>query len=316
MEIETGRAEFLDRWIHAGKGGECRSSRYHCAVASYQIRTFGDPVLTQRASEIEDIDSNVVGLAEAMLETMHEAAGVGLAAPQVGVQKRLFVYELNESEPIVVVNPAIVETRGEWEYEEGCLSIPGLVFPDREAQGDPHDRMGSRRQRDLHRGRRARGPLPATRARPPRRPPHAGDPRQGSAQGGHAGAAETGRGGRELVLRLAFLGSPEAAAVSLQALCDSGHDVAVVVTGRDKRRGREEAPSPTPVKRLAASLGLPVSHEVADVTSLNAELGVVVAFGRIIKPDVLARLAMVNAPLLAAAPLAWRRPSGAGDPCR
>jgi methionyl-tRNA formyltransferase len=70
--------------------------------------------------------------------------------------------------------------------------------------------------------------------------------------------------------------------------------VALVVTGADKRRGREQAPSPTPVKRLAASLRLPVSHKVADVTSVDAELGVVVAFGRIIKPDVLARLEMVN----------------------
>ena len=61
---------------------------------------------------------------------MRAAAGLGLAAPQVGVQKRLFVYQMGEDEgPKVIVNPVITESRGEWEFEEGCLSIPGLYFP-------------------------------------------------------------------------------------------------------------------------------------------------------------------------------------------
>jgi peptide deformylase len=98
-------------------------------VASYQIRTFGDPVLTQRATEVVDVDAQLVRLVEGMVETMHEAHGVGLAAPQVGVQKRLFVYEMADRPAVTVVNPTIVESRGEWEYEEGCLSIPGLYFP-------------------------------------------------------------------------------------------------------------------------------------------------------------------------------------------
>jgi methionyl-tRNA formyltransferase len=70
--------------------------------------------------------------------------------------------------------------------------------------------------------------------------------------------------------------------------------VAIVVTAADKRRGRNQLPSPTPVKEAALSMGLAVSHLVGDVTAVRAELGVVVAFGRIIKPDVLARLPMVN----------------------
>jgi methionyl-tRNA formyltransferase len=70
--------------------------------------------------------------------------------------------------------------------------------------------------------------------------------------------------------------------------------VAIVVTAADKRRGRNQAPSPTPVKEAATSMGLAVSHMVGDVTAVGAELGIVVAFGRIIKPDVLARLPMVN----------------------
>jgi peptide deformylase len=98
-------------------------------VAPYEIRVFGDPVLTQRASEVTDIDGRLVKLAEDMFQTMHEANGLGLAAPQVGVQKRIFVYQLGEADPKTIVNPTIVESRGEWEHEEGCLSIPGLFFP-------------------------------------------------------------------------------------------------------------------------------------------------------------------------------------------
>ncbi len=78
-------------------------------------------------TEIENIDAKVAVLAETMIETMYEAPGVGLAANQVGVQKRLFVYDKGDG-PVVVVNPVIVETDGEWTYEEGCLSVPGLSW--------------------------------------------------------------------------------------------------------------------------------------------------------------------------------------------
>jgi methionyl-tRNA formyltransferase len=81
---------------------------------------------------------------------------------------------------------------------------------------------------------------------------------------------------------------------SLRALHGAGHDIAIVVTGADRRRGRNQPPSASPVKVAALTLGLPVSHEVREVTAVGAELGVVVAFGRIVKPDVLAVLSMVN----------------------
>jgi peptide deformylase len=99
-------------------------------MAPYSIRVFGDPVLKQRAAEVTTIDGGLVRLSEDMIDTMRAAPGIGLAAPQVGVQKRLFVYQLDEDQPAaVVVNPVIDDARGEWEYEEGCLSIPGLYFP-------------------------------------------------------------------------------------------------------------------------------------------------------------------------------------------
>jgi len=82
-------------------------------------------VLGAATTEIENIDAKVKALAESMIETMHEAPGVGLAANQIGVQKRLFVYDKGDG-PHVVVNPVIVETSGEWVYDEGCLSVPGM----------------------------------------------------------------------------------------------------------------------------------------------------------------------------------------------
>jgi methionyl-tRNA formyltransferase len=90
------------------------------------------------------------------------------------------------------------------------------------------------------------------------------------------------------------LGTPEPAAVALRALADAGHEVALVVSRPDKRRGRQEAPRPSPVKATALELGLPVSDRADDAVAVGAELGVVVAFGRIIKRDVLDHLPLVN----------------------
>jgi methionyl-tRNA formyltransferase len=93
---------------------------------------------------------------------------------------------------------------------------------------------------------------------------------------------------------LVFLGSPPPAATALEALVTAGHDVRLVITRPDKRRGRGGATSPTPVKELAERHGIPVAHDPAGAKTAGAELGVVVAYGRIIKPDVLAALPMVN----------------------
>ena len=84
----------------------------------YDIRTFGDPVLTTTAAEVENIDGKLI-------QAMYKAPGIGLAAPQIGVQKQIFVYDI-DGEPITLINPKIVESRGEWTFDEGCLSIPGL----------------------------------------------------------------------------------------------------------------------------------------------------------------------------------------------
>jgi peptide deformylase len=103
-------------------------------VAKLEIRIFGDPVLRQRAHEVEDFDGRLVTLAQDMLDTMRDANGVGLAANQVGVLKRLFTWEVapEDEDPIggVVVNPVLLDSSAEVQHdEEGCLSFPGLFYP-------------------------------------------------------------------------------------------------------------------------------------------------------------------------------------------
>jgi peptide deformylase len=100
------------------------------SMSTHVIRVYGDPVLRQRAREVTEIDGRLATLVDDMVETMYAAPGVGLAAPQVGIQKRVFVYDLGDGDgPKVVVNPTVSESRGEWTYEEGCLSVPGLSWP-------------------------------------------------------------------------------------------------------------------------------------------------------------------------------------------
>jgi len=96
------------------------------------------------------------------------------------------------------------------------------------------------------------------------------------------------------IRRLVYLGTPEESVPFLEALGEAGFEVALAVTGADKRRGRRAGPTPSPVKASAQNLGIPVSSEADDVLGSDADLGVVVAFGQIIRPHILNRLAMVN----------------------
>src|SRR5665213_1772383 len=99
---------------------------------------------------------------------------------------------------------------------------------------------------------------------------------------------------RGAVIRLVFLGSPPVAARSLRTLHEAGHDIRCVVTQADRRRSRGGSLQGTAVKEVAAELGLPVTHRLADLLTIEADLGVVVAFGRIIPAAILAALPMVN----------------------
>jgi peptide deformylase len=95
---------------------------------TYEIRTFGDPSLLTQAATVTDIDGKLVHLVEGLFETLYQSdSGIGLAAPQVGVQRQIFVWDMGEK-PLVILNPKIIESDGEWVYSEGCLSIPGLYI--------------------------------------------------------------------------------------------------------------------------------------------------------------------------------------------
>ncbi|MBQ9065042.1 MAG: peptide deformylase [Blautia sp.] len=98
-------------------------------MALRTIRTEGDPVLEKICKPVKDITPRISQLIDDMLETMHDAGGVGLAAPQVGVLRRIAVIDVSEdgTDPVVLINPEIIEQSGEQTGDEGCLSVPGVA---------------------------------------------------------------------------------------------------------------------------------------------------------------------------------------------
>lgn len=96
-------------------------------MAIRNIRKMGDDVLRKSSKEIKEMTPRLQTLVDDMFETMYQAYGVGLAAPQVGILKRLVVIDTYEGQPLVLVNPKIIEKDGEQIGDEGCLSLPGKV---------------------------------------------------------------------------------------------------------------------------------------------------------------------------------------------
>ena len=93
-------------------------------MALRTIRLEGDPVLNKVCKEVKEVTPKIQTLIDDMLETMYDANGVGLAAPQVGILRRIVVIDVGEG-PIIMINPTIIETAGEQTGDEGCLSVPG-----------------------------------------------------------------------------------------------------------------------------------------------------------------------------------------------
>ncbi|MCR5255088.1 MAG: peptide deformylase [Acetatifactor sp.] len=94
-------------------------------MALRNIREMGDPILNKVCKEVKEITPRIKDLVEDMFETMYDAQGVGLAAPQVGILKRIAVVDVTGEDPLIFINPVILESDGEQEGSEGCLSIPG-----------------------------------------------------------------------------------------------------------------------------------------------------------------------------------------------
>ena len=94
-------------------------------MAVREIREMGDPILNKTCKEVKEVTDRTLELIDDMFETMYEANGVGLAAPQVGILKRIVVIDTTGEDPILMINPRIIETSGEQTGYEGCLSVPG-----------------------------------------------------------------------------------------------------------------------------------------------------------------------------------------------
>lgn len=117
-------------------------------MAIRNLRLEGDEILSKKSREVEVIDEKIQQLIDDMIETMHKYNGVGLAAVQVGILKRIVVIDLYDDKgPIVLINPVIIKTKGEQEVEEGCLSFPNqfakIVRP-AEVIAEYTDREGKR----------------------------------------------------------------------------------------------------------------------------------------------------------------------------
>lgn len=94
-------------------------------MALRKIREIGDDILNKKCKEVTEMTPRTRQLIEDMLDTMYEANGVGLAAPQVGILKRIVVIDTTGEDPYVLINPRILESSGEQTGQEGCLSVPG-----------------------------------------------------------------------------------------------------------------------------------------------------------------------------------------------
>ena len=213
------------------------------------------------------------------------------------MQKRFFVYDIGDG-PNVLFNPEIVEATGEWSYEEGCLSLPGLAFEIVRpkvvtVQGIDLDGNEVVVQGDellgrvfLHEIDHLDGVLMLDRL-------ERADRKRALRELREQGMGVKTPGGRRHALtrmRLVYLGTPAAAVPPLRALVAAGHEVALVVTQPDTRRSRGGRSDPSPVKQAATELGLPIATPVKareivdDVAASGAEAGVVVAFGQLL-PD-------------------------------
>ena len=230
-----------------------------------QIRVFGDPVLKTKAAPVDDVDGKANRLVAKMFDALYATDnGLALAAPQIGVQKQVVVWDFGD-DPLVVFNPEIVESDGEWVYDEGCLSIPGLyvemVRPKRvhvrgiDRDGNPVEWEADEVEARMfqHELDHLNGVLMFDRMTPEQRKEALAEYRRLQearvARAGPAAAVAPA-----LIARCAWsiLGTPELAVPPLRALVDAGHDVALVVTRVDRRRGRGGATSPSPVKAAGA----------------------------------------------------------------
>jgi methionyl-tRNA formyltransferase len=265
-------------------------------LAIHEIRRFGDPVLRKVSRPVPRVNNAVRKVLDDMLETMRNASGAGLAAPQIGVSKRLVVIDIGEG-PLFLVNPEIVSRSEETQTGiEGCLSLPGYVGEverplrvsvralDRDGHSVWVDGEGYLARALCHEIDHLDGILYSDRASTISEVKEE-EPEDGSRD----------EEGNEREIRAVFMGSPEFALPSLDELVSAGVKVELVVTQPDRPFGRKQELLATPVKRRAIELGIPVltservsePHIVEKILAIKPHFVIVVAFGQKLPKEIL-----------------------------
>lgn len=258
-------------------------------MALRKIRLQGDEVLAKVSRPVEKMTPRIHDLIGDMLETMYDAMGVGLAAPQVGMLKRIVVIDIGEG-PIVLINPEILETSGEQTGDEGCLSVPGMAGQvtrpnyvkvkalDEDMNEVEYEGEGLLARAFCHEIDHLDGHMYTELVE------------------GELHQVSYDEDESDNQMKIVFMGTPDFAVPSLHALTEAGYAVAAVVTQPDKPKGRGKTLLPTPVKEEAVMHDIPVyqpekvrnNPEFLEILKeINPEIIVVAAYGQIIPKEIL-----------------------------
>ena len=252
-------------------------------MALRTIRVQGDSVLTKKSRTVDKMTPRIGELITDMLDTMYDAMGVGLAAPQVGILKRIVVIDVGEG-PIVLINPEILETSGEQTGDEGCLSVPGMAGQVTRPNYVKVKALDVNMEEQILEGE---GLLARAFC-------HEIDHLDGKMY------TELVEGELHKVtydedMKIVYMGTPDFAVAPLAALVENGYEVEAVITQPDKPKGRGKTMMPTPVKEEALKHEIPVLQPVKvrdpefveKLKCLAPDIIVVAAFGQIIPKSIL-----------------------------
>ena len=258
-------------------------------MALRTIRVQGDSVLTKKSRTVDKMTPRIGELITDMLDTMYDAMGVGLAAPQVGILKRIVVIDVGEG-PIVLINPEILETDGEQTGDEGCLSVPGMAGQVTRPNYVKVKALDVNMNEQIYEGE---GLLARAFC-------HEIDHLDGKmytelVEGELHKVTYDEEDSRRDTMKIVYMGTPDFAVAPLAALAENGYEVEAVITQPDKPKGRGKTMMPTPVKEEALKHGIPVLQPVKvrdpefveKLKSLAPDIIIVAAFGQIIPKSIL-----------------------------
>ena len=258
-------------------------------MALRTIRVQGDSVLTKKSRTVDKMTPRIGELITDMLDTMYDAMGVGLAAPQVGILKRIVVIDVGEG-PIVLINPEILETSGEQTGDEGCLSVPGMAGQVTRPNYVKVKALDVNMEEQILEGE---GLLARAFC-------HEIDHLDGKmytelVEGKLHKVTYDEEDSRRDNMKIVYMGTPDFAVAPLAALVENGYEVEAVITQPDKPKGRGKTMMPTPVKEEALKHEIPVLQPVKvrdpefveKLKCLAPDIIVVAAFGQIIPKSIL-----------------------------